>query len=221
MGNLFSMDSPVLAVLSKICDILFLSVVFIFLCIPVVTIGPACTALYYTVVKVIRKERGYLFREFFKSFRMNFKRGAIIGVILTVIFVILYFDLNVAWMSIAEDSSKGSLFVGVYLAITFLVISFTLFVFPILSRFEMTIKQLFKAAVYMSMKHLPYTFVMLVVVVASVVLIVLSNFMLLFFLPAASVLLNSFMMEHILKKYMPKSEGPGEETGKDEWYLDN
>jgi hypothetical protein len=30
----------------------------------------------------------------------------------------------------------------------------------------------------------------------------------------------SLMMERIFKKYMPESEGPGEETGKDEWYLE-
>lgn len=219
MGNLFSMDSPVLAVLSKICDILFLSILWVFLCIPIITIGPATTALYYATVKVIRRERGYLFREFFKSFRLNFKRGAIIGVILTAIFVILSFDLYVSWQSLSEESGKASVFLGIYLALTFLAISFTMFVFPILSRFEMTIKQLIKAAIYMSMKHLHFTFIMLVVIVASLILIIFFP-MMLFFVPATVAFINSFMMEHILKKYMPKSEGPGEETGKDEWYLD-
>ena len=219
MSNLFNIDSPILVFLSKITDILFLSILWVFLCIPVVTIGPATTALYYATVKVIRKERGYLFREFFKSFRMNFKRGAIVGVILTVIFAVLIFDINVSWQSISEDSSKGSIFLGIYLALTFLAISFTMFAFPILSRFEMTIKQLFKAAVFMSMKHLPFTFVMLVVIVASAVLTIYMP-MMLFFVPATVTFLNSFPMEHILKKYMPKSDGPGEETGKDEWYLD-
>lgn len=219
MGNLFNIDSPVLTALSKICDILFLSVLWVILCIPVITIGPATTALYYTIVKVIRKERGYLFREFFKSFRLNFKRGAIVGVILTAVFVILYFDIIVSWQSLSEDSSKGSVFLGIYIALTFLAISFAMFAFPILSRFEMTVKQLLKAAVYMSMRHLPLTFVMLVVVVAAIIVTAFMP-MLLFFIPATVVLINSFMMEHILKKYMPKSEGPGEETGKDEWYLD-
>ncbi len=219
MGNLFNIDSPLLTVLSKICDILFLSVLWVFLCIPVITIGPATTALYYTTVKVIRKDRGYLFREFFKSFKLNFKRGAIIGVILTAVFVVLIFDINISWQSLSDESNKGSILLGIYLALTFLAISFTMFAFPILSRFEMTIKQLFKAAVFMSMKHLPFTFVMLVVVVASAVLTVFFP-MLLFFVPATAVFINSFMMEHILKKYMPKSEGLGEETGKDEWYLE-
>jgi uncharacterized membrane protein YesL len=219
MGNIFSIDSPVLNVLSKLCDMLFLSVLWVFLCIPIVTIGPATTALYYTTVKVIRRERGYLFREFFKSFKMNFKRGAIVGVILTLIFVILFFDINITWQTLSDESTKGSILMGVYIALTFLVISFTMFAFPILSRFEMTVKQLIKASVFMSMKHLPFTFVMLMVVVGGIVLTIFFP-MMLFFAPAIVVFINSFMMEHILKKYMPKSEGPGEETGKDEWYLE-
>jgi uncharacterized membrane protein YesL len=105
--------------------------------------------MYYAIVKVIRKERGYLFREFFKSFRMNFKKGAIVGVILTVFYAILSFDLNYSWQLMSVNYSKGSLFLGIFLALTFLLLSFTIFVFPILSRFEMTLKQLFKAGIYM------------------------------------------------------------------------
>jgi len=39
-------------------------------------------------------------------------------------------------------------------------------------------------------------------------------------IPAGATLLISLLMERIFKKYMPQSEGPGEETGKDEWYLE-
>ncbi len=219
MGNLFNMDNPFFTTLSKICDILFLSVVWVLLCIPVITIGPASTAMYYATVKVIRRERGYLFREFFKSFRMNFKRGAIVGVLLTIVYAILYFDINYSWQMMAINHSKGSMFMGIFLALTFLTLCVTVFVFPILSRFEMTVKQLLKAGIYMAMRHLPFTFVMVVVTIATAILIFLLP-ILVFILPAASVFLNSFMMEHIFKRYMPKSEGSGEETGKDEWYLD-
>ena len=83
MGNFFNMDNPLFSILSKVCDMLFISIAFILICIPVITIGPACTALYYVVVKVIRRERGYVFREFFKSFRLNFKRR-IISVLMTI-----------------------------------------------------------------------------------------------------------------------------------------
>lgn len=219
MGNLFNIDSPIFSTLSKICDMLFLSIAFIFLCIPIITIGPASTALYYTVVKVIRKERGYLFKEFFKSFKLNFKRSAIVGVILTIMYFILVFDLLYAYGITSPESTKGSLMMGVFIGITFLVVSFTIYVFPILSRFEMTIKQLFKAAVYMSMRHILFTIAMILVNALSVVAIYFV-FPFIFIAPATVVLVNSFMMEIVLKKYIPVTDGSDEGTGRDEWYLD-
>lgn len=219
MSNLFNMDNPLFSILSKVCDMLFISIAYIFLCLPIITIGPATTALYYAVVKVIRRERGYVFREFFKSFKLNFKRAAIMGVLLTVIFVILGFDLVYAYGLTAPDSTKGSILMGVFIGITFLAVSFSIYVFPILSRFDMTIKQLMKAAIFMSMRHIHFTLLMIIVNALAVV-ITYFFFAFIFIAPATVILVNSLMMELIFKKYMPESEGVGEETGKDEWYLE-
>ena len=71
----------------------------------------------------------------------------------------------------------------------------------------------------MSMRHIPYTLLM-ILVNALVVVIVIFVFPFIFIAPATATLINSLMMERIFKKYMPESDGPGEETGKDEWYLE-
>lgn len=219
MSNFFNLENPLFSTLSKICDMLFLSIAYIILCLPIITIGPATTALYYTIVKVIRRERGYVFREFFKSFRINFKRGSIVGVILVIIFTILVFDLLYAYGLTAPESTQGSLLMGVFIGISFLVVSFSIYVFPILSRFDMTIKQLIKAAIFMSMRHIHFT-ILMILVNAAVLVITYFFFAFIFIAPAIVMLVNSFMMEKIFKKYMPESEGAGEETGKDEWYLE-
>ena len=219
MSNFFFFFNPLFSVLNKICDMLFLSIAYIFLCIPIITIGPATTALYYATVKVIRKERGYVFKEFFKSFRLNFKRASIVGVLLVIVFIILGFDLAYAYGLTAPDSTKGSILMGVFIGIVFLAVSVTIYIFPILSRFEMTVKQLLKAAVFMSMRHIHFT-ILMILVNALAVVIIYFFFAFIFIAPATIVLVNSFMMELVFKKYMPESEGSGEETGRDEWYLE-
>ena len=221
MSNFFNMDNPFFTTLGKLCDMLFISVVWVLLCIPVVTIGPANTALYYATVKVIRRERGYLFREFFKSFKLNFKRAAVLGVVLTIMFVVLGFDLVWAYANLNGSGSTGSILFGVFIAITFLLVCFSTYVFPILSRFDMTVKQLVKAGAFMSIRHLPSTLAMVIVTAAGIVGTLFIP-LLIFIAPAAVVLINSFLMERILKKYMPKSEETTEEehSGKDEWYLE-
>lgn len=219
MSNFFNLENPVFTTLSKIFDLLLISVIYVILCLPVITIGPANTALYYVVVKVIRKERGYLIREFFRSFKLNFKRGAIAGIFLLVVIALLVFDLFYALDMVNVDYTKGSIFLGVFIAFTLLAVSFTIYAFPILSRFEMTVKQLLKAAVYMSMRHFHFTILMVAIVAASAIGFLYIP-MLILILPGVAALLISLMMERVFKKYMPESDGPGEETGKDEWYLD-
>jgi len=219
MGNFFNMDNGFFTTLSKLCDILLLSILWLLLCIPIVTIGPATTAMYYATVKVIRRERGYLFREFFKSFRQNFLNGAIFGVILTAIYVILIID-RISVGDITQTNEKmGVILFYVYNTLIIMVTFFTMYLFPILSRFSMTRKQLFKTAFIMSLRHLPSTIVMAAIILLFVV-ISMTVPILMFVAPCSAIFLCSFLMERIFKKYMPKSEGEAKETGKDEWYLE-
>ncbi|HHU73201.1 MAG TPA: DUF624 domain-containing protein [Clostridiales bacterium] len=218
MGNFFSIDNKFFTIMSKLADIMLISILYTVICIPIITIGPANTAIYYATVKVIRRDRGYLFREFFRSFRLNFKKGAIIGVVWTILITILGFDLIWSWISAKENVNYGSIFLGVFIAITVLLISFSIYVFPILSRFDMTIKQLVKAAFYMSIRHLASTVSMLVLTVVCIYA-VLNFSVLLFIIPGILTLVNSLLMERIFKKYMPQPEDNEDET-KDQWYLE-
>lgn len=219
MGNFFSSENGFFSFLSKVCDIIFLSAIWFLLCIPIITIGPANTALYYATVKVIRRERGYLIREFFKSFKLNFKKGAIIGVITTIMYLVLGFDVYVTWSSTTNSENMTPIFMGIYIAILIILTCFTIYVYPVLSRFDMSLKQLFRITFFMCMRHFLFTIGMFAILAASIVG-VLFNFMFIFVIPASATLLSSLLMEVVLKKYTPKSEKTDEETGKDEWYLE-
>ncbi len=219
MGNLFSMDNPIFSFLGKACDVIILSLLWCVLCIPIVTIGPNNTAMYYAAVKVIRRERGYLFREFFKSFKLNFKKAFIVGLLLTVSYIALGFDLIWAWSNLKNGGTMASVIFGIFVAISFLVVGFSLYVFPILSRFEMTIKQLVKASLFMAMRHLPSTVAMLIITAAGILAVYIIP-ILFFIIPGSVVIMNSLLMERIFKKYMPKAELEEENSGKDEWYLE-
>lgn len=219
MNNLFNYDNIFFTLLNKFCDILFLSLLWVILCIPVVTIGPATTAMYYATVKAIRRERGYVFREFFKSFRLNFKRGAIVGLIITVVEVVLVLDILASRTSITANITLNSILFGIYLAVLFFILCISLYAYPILSRFNMTVKQLIKAAVYMSLRHLLQTIAMLLMLVAAFAAVIFMPISIAI-LPVTITWLISLIMERILKKYIPKTEATDENSGKDEWYLE-
>lgn len=219
MRGIFNVENPVFSGIGKIFDLLALSFVWLLLCLPIITIGPATTALYYTVVKVIRRERGYMMREFFKSFKMNFKVGAIFGVVVIVLNSILYVDYRFAKALIKEGKTSGQVLLIIFMLL-FIILSFiTIYLFPILSRFTMTNLQLIKAAFAISMKHLPSTFLMFVLIVALILGVYIFPLAIII-MPGLMMLLLSFLMERILKQYTPEPEEGSDESEMDKWYLE-
>lgn len=215
MGNLFNMDNVFFTAIGKLVDLMIISILWVIICIPVITIGPATTALYYTVVKVIRRERGYLLREFFGSFKSNFKTGSLAGIIITILAIALYLDRKI--VSTYEGNVYFILF-SVFNAMILFLFFVSIYIFPILSRFKVGLKQLFKSSLFMAIKHLPTTILMAVIIISFMLGIRMMP-PVAFVGPALCVLLCSFLLERVFKKYMPeKSED--ENSTIDEWYLE-
>ena len=81
MGEFFNPEKGIWAWLSTLVDICGLSILWTLLCLPAVTAGPATAALYYAVVKCVRRRESGAFGCFFRSFRTNFKVGLLAGLI--------------------------------------------------------------------------------------------------------------------------------------------
>lgn len=221
MSGFFSSDNKFFTLMSKIFDLMMLSLLWLVLCIPIITIGPASTAVYYAMVKVIRRERSYLFKEFFRSFKLNFKQGAILTLIYGVMAAVIYVDL-MYMMDLAKGGSKvGSMMLGAFIVLVVFAIFTVVYAFPVLSRFTLSLKDLFKMSFYMSFKHIGWTLLFTVMFAGTAVMLFFSFFYmppLIIFLPGLYTLLVSFPMEHIFKKYMPVEEESDEESGIDRWY---
>ena len=250
MSNWLNPDNKFFTLMGKVFDTLVLNTIWLVLCVPLpmltvvwiaqtenflfliltvlslLPIVPATTALYYAMVKSVRRERSYAIREFFRSFLRNFKQGAVFSLIALVLIIVLYIDFRYALELMQAGDSSGSIYLGVFIVITLLLCAMYSYACPILSRFEMKITGILKTAFVMAARHLLTTLVLLLLLAAVLLgcYIVLPG---MFFLPATAVLISSFMIEKVFKKYMPEKEEPeldamGDEIGqeKDEWYLE-
>lgn len=244
MNNLFNLENPIYQALNKIIDTVVLSLIYSLLVSPAVfmgyvvidqgfyivfillfvlamaLVGPATTALYYAMVKVIRRERGYALREYFRSFKLNFRQGAVIGMLFGLIMGLLYFDYKFVNESMQDEASTlNTIMLIGFNAVVILMVLVSTYIFPLLSRFSLPIKHFFKNALFMSIRHLPSTLLMILINAVGV-FIIWWFFPLPFFFvfPGVCMLLDSLLMEKIFKRYMPESEGNPEETGVDEWY---
>ena len=84
MGRLFNMDNPFFRFMGKMVDVLWLNIIWLVFSLPIVTIGASTTAMICVMMKVVRDREGYIWRDFWKSFKINFKQSTImwIGIIL-------------------------------------------------------------------------------------------------------------------------------------------
>ena len=67
-------DNIFIRMLSRVGDAMLLSILFVLSCVPIITIGAAFTSLYYTAMKGISGDDGYIWKFYTRSFKQNFKQ---------------------------------------------------------------------------------------------------------------------------------------------------
>jgi len=217
MGNLFNMDNAFFRFMGKLFDVVALNLVFIIVCIPLVTIGPAISALYYASVKSIRRDRSYPIKEFFKAFKRDFKQSFIVGLILVLASVIIYVDIRFVVDYIKNDFTAMRY---VYLVIGLVISFISVYIFPLISRFSLKISGLFRLSFYLAIRHLLTTIVSIILLFGGFVLVYISAGLALLFVPVLVNLLISIMMEKVLVKCMAMVQTDEDNENKDQWYLD-
>lgn len=169
MGKLFDLDSPLFSGLNKLADLIYLNILTMICCIPIITIGASMTALNYVALKIVRNEEGYITRAFFKSFRQNFKQATIIWLILLMIAGVLAGDLFIFNYSTLAFPS----WIRIALAVVAFILAFTMMhVFAVLARFDNTIRQTFKNSLFMGILSLPKTILMMVCWAVPIVILI-------------------------------------------------
>lgn len=264
MSNLFNPESKFLTGINKVVDMLWLSLLWCVMCLPIywifmalsvvvaiandpecglllsdtywilmiemlikgVLVGPASSALYYTCVKVIRRERGYATKTFFHGIKVNFKTGAPASLIYVIFAILMAYDFRYVDAMLQEGESTFANVLNICLMVVTIFAIFSLvWIFPILSRFTVGLGKLFKNAILISIKHCFRTLILgggilLIFWVIWKFLPQLGGFLMLlpFILPGGLMLAASFVIEPVLKKYTGEPDENAEENGEDQWY---
>lgn len=201
--NIFSYDSILSRFLYLVADIVTLHFLWLLCSLPVFTIGASTTALYYSAMKRIRTDEGYVSKNFFKAFKANFRQSTIIWLIMAAIGIILYVDLRIG---MAAPGLLGRIMLiscSVLLIPFFLIL---LYIFPVQAKFDNPIRDNFKNAILMSLHNIHYSLLMAAIIAIFV-------FLGLFYQPFIGVMLVcgagllgyllSNIFVQIFRKYLP------------------
>ena len=209
MGKFFNYDSPIMTTINKVVDCFFLSLMWLVFSIPLVTIGASTTALYYTVNKVIRHDRSSIWKEFWGSFKQNFKQSTIVWLILCVLYYILITNCIIMYrVYIAEQGSIAVLIL--YLLSLIILMLWTSYLFPYIARFTNTTKNILKISGFLFVRHF-LTSLLLVVLFTVALVIIYLFFPAIFLVPAFYMLVAGFLLENVFKRYMSEEDLAAEE----------
>lgn len=218
MNRFFNMDNKFFVFMGRIADLIILNLLCLICCIPIVTAGASITAMYYVTMKMVRNEESYIVKSFFKSFRQNFKQATIIHIIMLITALMLYFDINIVKNI---EGSLSNILTCIFFAFSFLYALILLYIYPLQAKFYNSIKNTFSNSLLMAVRHLPYTFLMLIICLIPLAILfvtdirIQSTLIMLFFLMGFAVIAycNSKFLVKIFDHYVPKEEDTLPESG--------
>lgn len=204
MSGIFNLDNGFFSFMSKLTDCILVSVLWIICCIPVVTAGAATTALYYTIHKAVHEDRGYVFREYMHSFKDNFRQSTIAWLILLVVGGFLGSDAYLTYQLKQHGDAVGNVF---YLVILLLLVELIIWIylFPYVSRFDDTLKTVFRNSFFIGFSNPLKTVGMLLTGLVIGYLVYLLPFLILI-APALYMLGIEQLMERIYHRFIPEEE---------------
>lgn len=210
--KLLDVDGPVISFLTKTGELILLSLIWVIFSLPIITIGASTTALYYSVVKNIRKNRGYPVKEFYKSFKRSFKNATFVTIIGLLWGAALY---RLTMIAVSLKSTQGSFLVRVYTIAAVVTVAVLIYVFPVISRFSISARESMGLAFVMAGRCIGYTIILLAGAGVTVYLCIFYIPLLaILIIPSFWTLLSSFLIEKALRMYMPE---PGD-GDTDKWF---
>jgi uncharacterized membrane protein YesL len=151
--------------------------------------GPAITALFYSIGKLIREKELSPLHDFIHGYKINFKDTLKFWLPLLLVLYILIVDLQYFNSTASTINSVLSIVFAIGIILT-MVISMNTFL--IIAGFKFRFKDLLKLSVYYSFMKVKITFGNISIVIITLFLIsVTSNFLLLFI---ASLICYAFML---------------------------
>lgn len=203
-------DNRVMNFLGKLGDMFILNILYLICCIPVITIGAATAALYYTTLKMAENRESYVWRDYWKAFKENFRQATVIWLIMLTLIAVLAADMLLLGSMRQE---LGSIVAVMIIAAGIFLVLPGIYVFPVLARFNNTVKNTMKNAMIMSIRHFPSTILILLIHglplllgVVSVQAFVKGVWVVLFFTVSILAYAESKFFTRIFSKYYPKEQ---------------
>lgn len=168
----FGFDGPVVQLLCRIADCIFVSLLCALFCIPVFTIGASLAAANKVMSDVIHKNDNGIIKGFLLAFFKNFMRATIVWLVFVLLAAVV-----VLCVLFVSSNFMGPLALLLYLALAYgmvAVLGCFSYLLPLLTRYDNTLLQHTKNALILTVGKLPKTIAMILLNLSPLIIYLIS-----------------------------------------------
>ncbi len=158
MKNLFDLDNPFIQFLSKVGDLILINFLFLVCSVPIVTAGASLAALHKLTQRIAQDTELGTFKAFFQVFRENFKQATAVWLVILVFLVGMF--CNFLLVLTYFTGSLALVLKWVIGILTGIILAISAYLFPLIVRYDNTLKEHLLNAVILSVVKLPRTILM-------------------------------------------------------------
>lgn len=207
MKGLLDIDGPVMQFITKIVYSVWLNILWMLCCLPIVTVGASTTALFYVALKIAKNEEGNITRAFFHSFRENFRQATLVWLILLGAGVILGID-GYIFYHMRFESVLWTFGTAIFMVVLAAYAIILMYIFPLMARFENTLWAMLKNSLMIGMRFLLCTVLMALVYFIMVLVVIRIFTPAVIFGEGLCALLCSYLLSNILEQVGGKQTMP-------------
>ena len=174
MKSIFSYDGKLFQIAERVGNLILLNLLYLLFCIPIVTIGPATAALHYVTLKYAADEEDRVWAPFIHSFKQNLKQGVLVGLLTTGLGVFLAFDLYYIYQMVSAGQTLDKIVLVLVALACVLYLMGTAYIYPLLARYDNSIRQMFRTAIILAIRHLPATICLAIISAVPIAMIMYS-----------------------------------------------
>lgn len=161
MKNLFDINNPVIQMLSRMADMMFVNILFVLCCLPVITAGASYAAAVKMIRGIYHDEYSGVAKGFFSAFKQNFKQATASW--LLALFMLLSLGCSYVLIKIYFTGTMHTVLLVGLCVLAVLYLGILAYLFPLLTRFQNTMREHITNALILSVIKLPRTLGMIAV----------------------------------------------------------
>ena len=160
MKNLFRWDNPLIQLLTALADVILTNLLCLICCLPVVTAGASIAATYKVMLNLSQDTGGGIWNTFFTAFRENFKQATAVWLITLLVGASLVCDYILVQLYFQGGLHTALLIVVAVL--TFLALAILAYLYPLMIRYQNTLREHLHNAMILCNYKFPKTILMVV-----------------------------------------------------------